>query len=330
MSVAMTGNLSLLSASPGYLKTMVSIQVERPSIAYTWSSARNTAIPALSVWSSSMERWTLCRRPDASRKTCCRCSCSSDFSAIELQADVIGASSAELQGAEASFDVGSNGILVEDYEELLQNKAEKIREQLNGTCIFLIGMMGSGKTTVGRVLSKSLGYYFFDSDELVEQAAGGTSVAQIFEESDEEGFRKAETEVLRQLSALGRLVVATGGGAVIEPHNWGYLRHGIVVWLNVPLDALAKRVTAVGTESRPLLPPDAAQHQAFAHLSKLLEQRGAAYGHADATVSIQVLAEELGIVDYSEITPTMIALQVLEEIDRLLIEKERKMPKVHY
>jgi hypothetical protein len=162
MSVAMTGNLSLLSASPGYLKTMVSIQVERPSIAYTWSSARNTAIPALSVWSSSMERWTLCRRPDASRKTCCRCSCSSDFSAIELQADVVGASSAELQEAEASFDVGRNGILVEDYEELLQNKAEKIREQLNGTCIFLIGMMGSGKTTVGRVLSKSLGYYFFD------------------------------------------------------------------------------------------------------------------------------------------------------------------------
>jgi shikimate kinase len=60
-----------------------------------------------------------------------------------------------------------------------------------------------------------------------------------------------------------------------------------VVWLNVPLDALAKRVTAVGTESRPLLPPDAAQHQAFARLAKLLEQRGAAYGHADATVSIQ-------------------------------------------
>jgi hypothetical protein len=59
----------------------------------------------------------------------------------QLQADVIGASSAELQGAEASFDVGSNGILVEDYEELLQNKAEKIREQLNGTCIFLIGML---------------------------------------------------------------------------------------------------------------------------------------------------------------------------------------------
>jgi hypothetical protein len=125
MSVAMAGNLSLLSASPGYLKTVVSIQVERPSIAYTWSSARNTAIPALSVWSSSMERWSLCRRPDASRKTFCRCSCSSDFSAIELQADVIGASSAELQGAEASFDVGSNGILVEDYEELLQNKEKK-------------------------------------------------------------------------------------------------------------------------------------------------------------------------------------------------------------
>jgi shikimate kinase len=103
-----------------------------------------------------------------------------------------------------------------------------------------------------------------------------------------------------------------------------------VVWLNVPLDALAKRVTAVGTESRPLLPPDAAQHQAFARLSKLLEQRGAAYSHADATVSIQVLAEELGIEDYSEITPTMIALQVLEEIDKLLIEKECKMPKVHY
>eukprot|EP01018_Ginkgo_biloba_P015389 Gb_29792 [translate_table: standard] len=136
---------------------------------------------------------------------------------------------------------------------LMQNKADEVVPHLKGKSIFLVGMMGSGKTTVGKILSEALGYYFFDSDKLVEQAAGGASVAQIFKDRNEKGFRDSESEVLKQLSSMYRLVVATGGGAVVRPENWKYMGHGITVWLDVPLEALAMRVVAVGTESRPLL-----------------------------------------------------------------------------
>ena len=89
---------------------------------------------------------------------------------------------------------------------------------LQGTSIFLVGMMGSGKSTVGRMLANVLKYMFFDSDNVIEQA-GKKSVSEIFAESGEEGFRDLETEVLRELSAYHNIVVATGGGAVVRCDN---------------------------------------------------------------------------------------------------------------
>ncbi|KZV25981.1 hypothetical protein F511_08926 [Dorcoceras hygrometricum] len=133
------------------------------------------------------------------------------------------------------------------------NKSEGIEPYLNGRCIFLVGMMGSGKTTVGKVLSEGLGYSFCDCDTLIEQAAGGSTVAEIFKMYGESFFRDSETEALEKLSSMHRLVVSTGGGAVIRPINWRYMQQGISVWLDVPLDALARRIAAVGTDSRPLL-----------------------------------------------------------------------------
>ncbi|KAI3978449.1 hypothetical protein MKX01_015624 [Papaver californicum] len=103
--------------------------------------------------------------------------------------------------------------------ESLQKKAQEVAPYLNGRCIYLVGLMLSGKTTIGKILSEVLGYSFFDSDKLVEQAVGMTSVAQIFEEHSETFFRDNESEVLRELSLMRRLVVAAGGGAVIRPIN---------------------------------------------------------------------------------------------------------------
>ncbi|CAN4106480.1 unnamed protein product [Withania somnifera] len=148
-----------------------------------------------------------------------------------------------------------SGCLSASIDEIqtLKNKAEEVEEYLDGRCVYLVGMMGSGKTTVGQILAEALGYSFFDCDRLIEQAVGGTTVAEIFEHRGENFFRDNETEVLHKLSLMHRLVVSTGGGAVVRPINWRHMHKGISVWLDVPLEALAKRITAEGTKSRPLL-----------------------------------------------------------------------------
>ncbi|KAM6557291.1 hypothetical protein CsatB_004310 [Cannabis sativa] len=91
-------------------------------------------------------------------------------------------------------------------------------------------------------------------DTIAEQEADGISVAEIFKLHGEGFFRDKETEVLRQLSLMRCVVVSTGGGAVVRNINWKYMQKGITVWLDVPLDALTQRISAVGTGSRPLLP----------------------------------------------------------------------------
>ncbi|KAI8536049.1 hypothetical protein RHMOL_Rhmol10G0225700 [Rhododendron molle] len=207
-----------------------------------------------------------------------------------------------------------------DEALILKNKAEDIEPFLNGRCIYLVGMMGSGKTTVGRILSDVLSYSFFDSDVLIEQAVGATSVAEIFKLYGEGLFRDNETEVLRKLSKMQKLVVSTGGGAVIRPINWKYMQKGISVWLDVPLEALARRIASVGTESRPLLHQEEgdAYAKAFTRLSSLMEERSEAYANASARVSLENIAAKLGYIDVCNLTPTVIAIEALEQIENFL------------
>lgn len=206
----------------------------------------------------------------------------------------------------------------------LQNKSQEIVPYLNGRCIYLVGMMGSGKTTVGKILSDVLGYTFFDSDKLIEQAVGKSSVSEIFKLYGEGFFRDEETEVLRKLSIMHRLVVSTGGGAVIRPVNWRYMEKGISVWLDVPLEALAQRIAAVGTDSRPLLHHESgdAYTKAFMRLSTLMGERSDAYATASARVSLENIAAKLGHQDVSNLSPTVIAIEALEQIENFLKEEE--------
>ncbi|OAY72431.1 Shikimate kinase 3, chloroplastic [Ananas comosus] len=222
-----------------------------------------------------------------------------------------------------------------DEALVLKRKSEDVLPYLNGRCIYLVGMMGSGKTTVGKILSEVLGYSFFDrfvfllelrqlsDDKLVEQAVGISSVAQIFKLHSEAFFRDNESEVLRDLSSMRRLVVATGGGAVIRPINWKYMKQGLTVWLDVPLEALARRIAAVGTASRPLLHQDSGDPymKAFARLSALSEQRGDAYANADARVSLEHIATKQGHEDVSALTPTAIAIEAFVKIESFLTDK---------
>ncbi|KAL8551549.1 hypothetical protein ACS0TY_000588 [Phlomoides rotata] len=199
-----------------------------------------------------------------------------------------------------------------DDPKIIKDKSEEIEPYLDGRCLYLVGMMGSGKTTVGKVLSESLGYSFVDCDTLIEETAGGHTVADIFKLYGESFFRDNETEVLKKLSSMNRLVVSTGGGAVVRPINWRHMRKGISVWLDVPLNALARRITAVGTDSRPLLHHGSGDPytKTMKRLCTLFEERGEAYGNADVRVSLENMAMKLGFEDVIDISPTAIAVEV--------------------
>ena len=159
--------------------------------------------------------------------------------------------------------------------------SQPLGERLQGTNLYLVGMMGSGKSTVGPLLAEALGYRFLDADAVISQAAG-CSIPEIFERDGEEGFRQLERQVLQQLSQWHSLVVATGGGIVTVPANWGELRQGVVIWLDVAENELMRRLQA-DPGGRPLLAGD----DPAGTLGKLLEQRQPLYGQADLCVSAQ-------------------------------------------
>ena len=120
--------------------------------------------------------------------------------------------------------------------------------------IYLIGPMGAGKSTVGRQLAKSLGKDFVDCDREIESRTGVT-IALIFEVEGEEGFRKRERAMLELLTERDGVVLATGGGAVLDEDNRSRLRsRGFAVYLNAPIDLLAQRTAK--DRSRPLLNTD--------------------------------------------------------------------------
>jgi shikimate kinase len=117
--------------------------------------------------------------------------------------------------------------------------------------IFLIGPMGAGKTTIGRLLAKNLGAEFVDSDKEIEKRTGVT-IPMIFEYEGEAGFRKREAEAINDLSAMSGIILATGGGSILLPENRARLRErGFVVYLHCPVDKQLERTHK--DANRPLL-----------------------------------------------------------------------------
>jgi Shikimate kinase len=175
-----------------------------------------------------------------------------------------------------------------------------LEEKLKGINIYLIGMMGSGKSTIGKLLAKELGYRFIDTDDIISQATH-QSISDIFATEGEAAFRDLESQVLSEICAYKKFVIATGGGIILKQMNWSYLRHGIIIWLNVPVEELYNRLKE--DQTRPLLQhPDPLQQ-----LQTLLQQRQPLYSQADLEI----------MVDSDDI-PEQVATQILEKIPTIL------------
>jgi shikimate kinase len=117
--------------------------------------------------------------------------------------------------------------------------------------LFLVGLMGAGKTTIGRLLARRLKRSFYDSDHEIEQRCG-VEIAVIFDIEGETGFRVRESQIIEELSALDGVVLATGGGAVLDPQNRKRLAsRGTVLYLHALPEALHQRVRH--DRKRPLL-----------------------------------------------------------------------------
>jgi shikimate kinase len=149
----------------------------------------------------------------------------------------------------------------------------------NSQSIVLVGMMGAGKSTVGRRLAARLGRPFADADDEIEAAAGMT-IAEIFERYGEPYFRDGERRVIQRLLAGPPIVLATGGGAFAQDDTReAILDAALAVWIDVPLQTLVERVSR--RNHRPLLHGrDAAQV-----LTELLDKRGPAYAQAQLRVA---------------------------------------------
>ncbi len=152
------------------------------------------------------------------------------------------------------------------------------RAPADGRAVVLIGLMGAGKTTIGRNLADQLGLAFIDSDEEVVKAAG-CSIADIFEIYGEAAFRDVEARVIQRLLDAGPAVIATGGGAFMSAQTRERIRaKAVSVWLKADLDVLVHRTS--GRNDRPLLKDTDPR----AKLADLMEQRYPVYADADVVV----------------------------------------------
>lgn len=166
--------------------------------------------------------------------------------------------------------------------------------------IVLIGMMGAGKSSVGRLLQRRTGLACFDTDELVA-AEFGFSIPEIFARHGEERFREAETDVLRKLFLPQPIIVVTGGGIVLRPENVDLLKRlGTVAWLTANEETLFERASRRG--ERPLLKTENPR----AKFSELLRKRVRLYA---TTADFEI--------DTSSRTHDDIADEILDKIDNL-------------
>lgn len=187
------------------------------------------------------------------------------------------------QGVENPF---KNPDLMKKGEDGMKiDPARLLGPRLNGSNLYFVGMMGTGKSTIGDIVARRMGSYnFLDTDEIIEKASGMT-IPEIFEAEGEEGFRKVEAQILNSVHPYVRCVISTGGGIVLQTNNWSKLQTGLVIWLDAAPEVIMKRIE--GTD-RPLLQTE----DPLKTLTELLEARKEKYAQADIRVEITADMDE--------------------------------------
>ena len=186
----------------------------------------------------------------------------------------------------------------------VQSTPKTLKEKLGGRNIFLIGMMGSGKSQTGPVLAKMINYAFVDTDDVIEKASK-QSISSIFEKDGEKVFRDVEKKVLKEISQHHSLVIATGGGLVTLPENWGILHQGIVIWLDLDLKRSIKRLES-DKKKRPLLIGD----DLAENFSQIYESRKPIYLESDLRIEVE------------DQSPYEVATIIAERLPSILIDPE--------
>ena len=186
----------------------------------------------------------------------------------------------------------------------VQSTPKTLKEKLGGRNIFLIGMMGSGKSQTGPVLAKMINYAFVDTDDVIEKASK-QSISSIFEKDGEKVFRDVEKKVLKEISQHHSLVIATGGGLVTLPENWGILHQGIVIWLDFDLRRSIKRLES-DQKRRPLLLGD----NLAENFIQIYESRKPIYLESDLRIEVE------------DQSPYEVATMVAEHLPSILIDPE--------
>lgn len=154
----------------------------------------------------------------------------------------------------------------------------KLAESLGTRSIVLVGLMGAGKSSVGRRLANELSLTFVDADNEIE-AAAQKSISEIFADHGEEYFRTGEEKVIKRLLESGPQILATGGGAFMSAKTRDEIKqHGISVWIKAELDVLVSRVSR--RDNRPLLKNGDPKQI----MQKLMDERYPVYSQADITV----------------------------------------------
>ena len=163
--------------------------------------------------------------------------------------------------------------------------------KLGNRTIVLVGMMGAGKSSIGRRLASELNLPFVDADAEIE-AAAGMAISEIFEVHGEPYFRSGEARVIARLLESGPQVMASGGGAFINPQTRALIgARGISVWLKADLDILLRRIKR--RSDRPLLKTDDPERT----LQRLIDERYPIYAEADVTIHSRDVSHEAIVAD---------------------------------
>jgi shikimate kinase len=167
----------------------------------------------------------------------------------------------------------------------------RVARLLAGRTLVMVGMMGAGKSSVGRRLAARLGMPFVDADAEIEKAANAT-ISEIFERHGEAYFRDGERRVIQRLLEGGAKVLATGGGAFVNPETRAAIKaHAISIWLKADRDVLMSRVRR--RSNRPLL--KTADPEAV--MQRLIEERYPLYAEATIHIQSREVAHEVVIDD---------------------------------